>query len=194
MSFHPRITTPPLARGGWRARLAPLLPWIFIVGVATGVVIAHRDWRGWSRLPANLRGGAFDSELLSQRLGNPRAQHPVTVLRTIDGDTFLARVKLPQGLTVTSRIRLRGIDAPELKAMCVDEFRRARAATDALAALLDQGEVTIFNISPDKYEGRVDADVATARTPNVSAALLAGGYARRYDGGHRDGWCSERSR
>ena len=38
----------------------------------------------------------------------------------------------------------------------------------------------------------VDADVATRRTPNISDALLAGGFARAYDGGHRSGWCASR--
>ena len=66
----------------------------------------------------------------------------------------------------------------------------AEAATAALRDLLGEGEVTIYNIGPDKYQGRVVADAATRRTPNVSAALLAGGYARAYGGGHRNGWCS----
>ena len=53
-----------------------------------------------------------------------------------------------------------------------------------------EGGVTIYNIGPDKYQGRVDADVATKRTDNVSAAMLATGYARSYNGGHRQGWCN----
>jgi len=112
-----------------------------------------------------------------------------SVLRTIDGDTFEARVALWPDLTITTRVRLRGIDAPELKARCADELRRAQAAAEALDALLKDGDVVIFNIGPDKYSGRVDADVATRRTPNVSAAMLRGGYARAYDGGHRGSWC-----
>jgi hypothetical protein len=44
-------------------------------------------------------------------------------------------------------------------------------------------------VSQDKYGGRVDADVSTARTPNVSEALFDGGYARRYDDGRRESWC-----
>ena len=48
----------------------------------------------------------------------------------------------------------------------------AEAAGDALNRLLREGGVTIFNIGPDKYPGRVVADVATKRTPSVSAALL----------------------
>jgi len=110
-------------------------------------------------------------------------------LRTIDGDTFEARVHLWPGLDMTTRVRLRGIDAPELKASCADELKRAEAASVALHGLLAEGEVTIYNIGPDKYQGRVVADVATKRTPNVSSALLTGGFARAYDGGHRNGWC-----
>jgi hypothetical protein len=34
------------------------------------------------------------------------------------------------------------------------------------------------------------ADVATKRTDNVSAALLAAGHARSYNGGRRGGWCA----
>jgi len=67
----------------------------------------------------------------------------------------------------------------------------AESATDALRALLGEGEVTISNIGPDKYSGRVERDVATRKTPNVSSAMLAAGHARAYDGGHRSGWCAK---
>ena len=93
-------------------------------------------------------------------------RHPVDVIRTIDGDTFEARVHLSPGLDLTTRVRLRGIDAPELKASCPQELQMAEAATDALRALLGEGEVTISNIGPDKYNGRVDADVATEQQPD----------------------------
>ena len=91
-------------------------------------------------------------------------RHPVDVIRTIDGDTFEARVHLWPGLDLTTRVRLRGIDAPELKASCPQELQMAEAASDALRGLLGEGEVTIFNIGPDKYNGRVVADVATRQT------------------------------
>lgn len=130
-----------------------------------------------------------DSETIWKRAGNPAVRHPVDVLYTVDGDTFEARVHLWPGLDLSTRVRLRGIDAPELKAQCADELKRAEAATAALRGLLADGGVAIYNIGPDKYQGRVVADVATKRTPNVSTALLDGGYARPYGGGHRDGWC-----
>jgi hypothetical protein len=48
---------------------------------------------------------------------------------------------------------------------------------------------TLSQVGPDKYRGRIDAVVATRDTPDVSAALLKGGFARSYDGGRRDLWC-----
>src|SRR6185312_2474527 len=120
----------------------------------------------------------------------PDVRHPVDVIRTIDGDTFEARVHLWPGLDMTTRVRLRGIDAAELKASCPDELRLAEAASSALRDLLGAGGVTIYNIGPDKYNGRVVADAATLRTPDVSAAMLASGHARSYHGGHRGSWCN----
>jgi endonuclease YncB( thermonuclease family) len=118
-----------------------------------------------------------------------RMVHPAEVVRVIDGDTFEARVHLWPGLDITTRVRLRGIDAPEFKARCNEERTKAEAARDALRAILDQGEVGISRVSLDKYGGRVLADASTRATPNVSSALLSVGAARRYSGGHRDGWC-----
>ncbi len=69
----------------------------------------------------------------------------------------------------------------------------AEAATGALRSLLSEGDVRIFNIGPDKYGGRVVADVATRRSGNVSTAMLAAGHARGYAGGHRSGWCANAS-
>jgi endonuclease YncB( thermonuclease family) len=135
---------------------------------------------------------ARDAETIWKRAGNPTVRHPVDVLYTIDGDTFEAQVHLWPGMDLKTRIRLRGIDAPELKAQCAQELRMAEASSAALRGLLGAGTVTIYNIGPDKYPGRVVADVATGRTPNVSAGLLAGGFARSYTGGHRNGWCDAR--
>ena len=61
---------------------------------------------------------ARDAEMVLRRGGSPDVRHPVDVIRTIDGDTFEARVHLPPDLDLTTRVRLRGIDAPELKAAC----------------------------------------------------------------------------
>jgi len=114
---------------------------------------------------------------------------PADVLRVIDGDTFEARVHVWPGLDVTTKVRPRGIDAPELRARCPAERTKAEAARDALTEILAQGAVGVYGISVDKYGGRVVADVSTRSTANVSAELLKRGHARFYAGGHRDGWC-----
>lgn len=121
------------------------------------------------------------------RDGNPGIRHAVEIVRVIDGDTFEARVHLWPGLEMMTRVRLRGIDAPEMKGACAEEFRMAEASSDALRALLADGGVAIFNIGPDKFNGRVVADAATRQTPSISGALLASGHARQYQGGRRGG-------
>jgi endonuclease YncB( thermonuclease family) len=120
---------------------------------------------------------------------NPQATYRADVLRVIDGDTFEARVRIWSGFEITTRVRLRAIDAPELHARCAGEYLKAEAARAALQRLLSVGGVTLSQVGPDKYRGRIDAAVATRDTPDVSAALLKGGFARSYDGGRREPWC-----
>lgn len=158
------------------------------MGIALAVVLTFRHGMDWL-VPRTVGDRARDVEIVLQQAGHPDIREPVDVIRTIDGDTFLARVRQRDGRDLVVRVRLRGIDAPELKASCHEELDKAEAAARALRDLLGQGGVIITNLGPDKY-GRVLADVATRRTANVSAALLAGGFARSYNGGHRDGWCA----
>ena len=175
-----------------RRRLVAVLPWIFVMGVAAGSLLPLGDWSARLGLPvrtAEELQRERDSETIWRRAGSATVRHAVDVLYTVDGDTFDARVALWPGLELKTRVRLRGIDAPERHANCEAEQRKAEASTRALRAMLGEGSVAIYNIGPDKYGGRVVADVATARTPNVSSALIAGGHVRAYLGGRRRGWC-----
>lgn len=187
----------PLRRRFGGGRIAAVLPWVFVLGVAAGTMIPQvRQWydrAGVSRSDHDSQA-SHDTEVILSRAGSAGGRHPVDVLRTIDGDTFEAKVHLWPGLDLVTRVRLRGIDAPELKAACAEELRMAQAASEALRNLLSEGEVTIFNIGPDKYNGRVVADATTPRTPNISEALLTAGHARRYGGGRRSGWCANAAR
>jgi endonuclease YncB( thermonuclease family) len=136
-------------------------------------------------------GGARSAAFAGARpagLG-PGPNYPTEVVRVIDGDTFEARVAIWPGVEIKTRVRLRGIDAPELHARCDDEWTRAQTARAALERILAQGGVIIAQVGPDKYAGRIDAVVSTRNTADVSAALLAGGWARSYNGGRRQSWC-----
>jgi len=122
----------------------------------------------------------------AERLAGP---YPAEVARVVDGDTLAVRVAiwLQQDLTVL--VRIRGIDAPELRGRCDDEKARAREAAVALEDLVAGGQVALTAIEGDKYFGRVIADVATSTGENIGPALVAGGYVRTYDGGKRQSWC-----
>lgn len=120
--------------------------------------------------------------------------YPAEVIRVIDGDTFEARVRIWPGHDVTTRVRLRSIDAPEMQARCRDEEIMAFAARDALAAILSQGGVGVSKVGPDKYGGRILAEASTRKTADVGGAMLAAGVARAYSGGRRDGWCGTNAR
>src|SRR6185503_12412821 len=161
-SYRPSYGGSPFGR-----RFSGLVPWMFVVGVVVAVVLTFRHGTAW-RIPLPADERKQDAEIILQQSGNPDIRLPIDVIRTIDGDTFLARVHERDGRNLVARVRLRGIDAPEMKASCRDELDKAEAATDALRNLLGQGGVTIYNLGSEKY-GRVLADVATRRTANVSA-------------------------
>jgi endonuclease YncB( thermonuclease family) len=167
---------------------------MFVLGVAAGTVarpvLAPRAAAAVVP-PTPLEHGAEPApsgDVLSTR-PETRLVYPAEVVRVIDGDTFEARVQVWPGVAIDTKVRLRDIDAPELHARCDDERVRAEAARAALTALLADGGVAISRVGIDKYGGRVDAAVSTRSTGDVSAALLNGGFARRYDGGRRGSWC-----
>lgn len=153
----------------------------FAIGLAVGATIG----------PVTAMRGDQPSAAVAipARTAEMRVAYSAEVLRVLDGDTFEARVVLWPGLSTTTRVRLRGVDAPELKARCDRERAKAEAAHDRLRNILDQGEVGISRVTLDKYGGRVVADASTHATPDIAAALLDAGVVRRYGGGHRDGWC-----
>jgi len=160
-----------------------LLAVMFSAGLVAGKWLPHAP------SPGDAERAERDRLVEATRSGDAGVRQSAQVMYVIDGDTFEARVHLWQGLDITTRVRLRGVDAPELKARCFEESRMAQAAREALTAMLKEGGVTIFNVGPDKYNGRVVASVATRTTPDVSAALIAAGHGRPYHGGHRAGWC-----
>ena len=167
-------------------------PWVFIAIVVAASNLPLREW-AHTRFPewVDQSGdqASRDTDSIVRRAGGSSAPVNVDVVRIIDGDTFVARVHLDAQTALTTRVRLRDIDATELKAACPAELRSAETARAALRDLLSEGAVTITRIGADKYAGRIDAVVATRRTPDVSAQLLARGLVRAYHGGQRQGWC-----
>ena len=115
--------------------------------------------------------------------------YPAIVERVVDGDTLGARVAVWLGQELSVLVRVRGVDAPELRGRCASERAEAREASRALEKLVAGHAVVLTRIEGDKYFGRVVADVATPEGEDVGATLVAGGHARPYDGGARTQWC-----
>lgn len=115
---------------------------------------------------------------------------PAVVDYIVDGDTFAGRVNLDDDIQITVRVRLMGIDTPELSGNCDKEIDMAVRARDRLAELLPIGSVVeLRDVKDDKYLGRIDARVYNADGRDVVRVLLDGGFGRPYDGGRRTSWC-----
>jgi endonuclease YncB( thermonuclease family) len=94
--------------------MSAAMPWVFVLGLAAGTMLPVKRWLPF--LPgADQTEAARDSEAIVRRAGNAEARYSIEMRYAIDGDTFGARVHLGSGEDVSVRIRLRGIDAPELK-------------------------------------------------------------------------------
>ncbi len=121
--------------------------------------------------------------------GPPRALIPVDVVRVIDGDTVEVRAHVWLDQTIVTRVRLRSIDAPELRSGCPEEARKAAASQEALTGMLHGGRAYLTGLARDKYGGRVLGDLLTADGQAISTRMLAAGHARPYAGGRRQAWC-----
>lgn len=113
------------------------------------------------------------------------------VIKVYDGDTIMIASSLPIPNAPMYRfpVRLRGIDAPEMKGKNEDEKRAARISQKALESLVLHKNVTLKNVEIEKY-GRILADVFFYDI-NLSEFMLKNNYAVEYDGGTKkspDSW------
>lgn len=112
------------------------------------------------------------------------------VTQIIDGDTLEVIARIWLGQEVAVRIRLDGIDAPEMRAKCSREAVLAEEARRFASAWLSQAVlVTLEDIRYGKYAGRVIAKVRLADGSDLGRALIDAGLAQVYDGGTRPDWC-----
>ena len=156
-------------------------------------VRARWSWTGVSATLAAAVCGAM-APAATPSLSGPI---PARVIEVVDGDTLVVEARIWIDHVVTTRVRLSGVDAPELNGACPAERVAARAARDYLGARLADGapdgplgaEVVLHEVRWGKYAGRVLARVTTAAGTDLAAALLSAGHARPYAGGRRAGWC-----
>ena len=112
---------------------------------------------------------------------------PAEVVRVVDGDTLEVRAYLWPGHTWLGKVRLRGIDTPELRGKCEIEKVMALDAKQFVETMIGH-TVILENVNKGKYAGRVVATVLVG-DDNLRDLLLLNGHGRAYDGGKRQGWC-----
>jgi micrococcal nuclease len=122
----------------------------------------------------------------SERIPGPI---PAALIHVVDGDTLLVTARIWPGHRVDTRVRLLGVDAPELKSSCAEEREQARAARDWLRHASEGRALFLRDVHYDKYGGRMLARVENDAGEDFGPALLKQGLARRYAGGHRAPWC-----
>jgi len=147
------------------------------------------------RLKAALLVGIFSFSLSGGLAGTLSAAEvlpgPVTakVLRVIDGDTLVVSAQVWLGQRIETKLRLYGIDTPELRSRCSSERELAARAKALVERLSENGQIVIRNIQFGKFAGRVLGQVETAAGENFADSLIQSGLARAYSGGKRLPWC-----
>jgi endonuclease YncB( thermonuclease family) len=103
--------------------------------------------------------------------------YPGVVDLVHDGDTVNVRLDVGFDLTVYARVRVHGINAPELSTDA------GKAARDHGQALLPSGTpVTVMSLGWDKYGGRIEGDISAASFGDFATAMIAAGQAKPWDG------------
>lgn len=131
----------------------------------------------------------------------PQGNFPGYITRVIDGDTVEAVIELPSQTDVNCcgfpamrpvylvrwRVRMLGIDAPELHSRDPYEQRTAQISKTLLERYVLHKHVTINIRGWDKYGGRIVGTLFHDNV-NVNAWCLSEGIVRHYNGGRKVEW------
>ena len=97
-----------------------------------------------------------------------------------DGDTVNIKLDVGFDLTVYTRVRVMGINAPELSTPA------GKAARDFAQTLLKPGDlVKVVSFGWDKFGGRIDASIEydlAATSQDFGTVMIATGHAVHWDG------------
>ena len=111
------------------------------------------------------------------------------VLSIYDGDTLTVECEIWPTFTVSTKVRINGIDTPEIRTRCLSEKARGYDARNRLIEM-NNGQVVLKNVFLGKFAGRVIADVYIDGK-SVAQVMIDEGFAREYHGGKRKVWCDD---
>jgi len=107
----------------------------------------------------------------------------------IDGDTFDATIDLGFSTLKKERLRLKGVDTPEMRTSNNREKNAAILVTEFVKHLLKDRELVIKTNKKGGF-GRYIADIYLPQGGTLSDFLLKRGLAREYEAGAPD-WTEE---
>lgn len=108
------------------------------------------------------------------------------ILRVVDGDTLLVEARPWPQQRMEVYVRIRGIDAPEMKSKCQRIREAGREARQTLEELAKpSATIQLIHISGDKYFGRIVADVMLSDGSSAADSMRLAGVVRDYDGGRK---------
>ncbi|MBW6397352.1 thermonuclease family protein [Roseomonas sp. HJA6] len=181
-------------RGRWRRRLAMLLPGALVPSLL--VILAVVVMRDRGAVPPEGQGRivmpAPDPSPPAARSGPPAMPRviyggsaPAPAQVAAPTDPFALRAAVVDGDTLAyggERLRLNGIDAPEMGQLCERQgggYHCGEQARAALNRILGSGALTCEAIGTDRYHRRVVRCV-NAEGQDIAAAMVAAGWAMAY--------------
>ena len=108
--------------------------------------------------------------------------YKITVTRVIDGDTVDAEIDLGFDTTLFKRIRLHGIDTPEVRTRDKQEKKKGLAAKTRLIEILEDNnnEIYLQSIDKGKYGRCVGILYEKDFDESINDTLLYEGHATPY--------------
>tara|TARA_B100000029_G_scaffold468142_1_gene504887 strand:- start:45 stop:431 length:387 start_codon:yes stop_codon:yes gene_type:complete len=115
-------------------------------------------------------------------------EYRIKVIRVVDGDTIDARIDLGFKVHINVRVRVYGINTPEVRTRDLEEKARGKAASNRMKELLKLADdVSVKSLGVDKF-GRCLGIVMVeggGRKYSVAEQLIKEGHGVEYFGGKR---------
>ena len=109
-------------------------------------------------------------------------EYGAQLVRVIDGDTVDCVIDLGFDIKYKCRVRLKGINTPEVRTRDLEEKKRGLAAKDRVIELFEGQETFIIKTELDKKGkyGRILGTIIINNDESINQILLSEGHAEVY--------------
>ena len=177
-------------RGRWRRHLSMLLPGALVPSLV--ILIGYFVWYHQgvpgpvvADAPASARPAPAQAGAAPRPASMPRVIYGNAPPQERPAGAFTIQAAVVDGDTLSSggeRLRLNGIDAPEMAQLCErggSGYRCGEQARAALGQIIGSGALTCWSIGVDRYDRRV-VRCMNEQGQDISAAMVAAGWAMAY--------------